>query len=450
MAAASESACSTLKNVFDQWGSRAVVLGVGGGIAAYKVVTLLRLFTEAGHDVTVVPTQSALRFVGEPTWAALSGKPVKSDVWQDVHQVPHVQLGRQAELVVVAPATADVLARAAHGRCDDLLTAVLLTARCPVLMVPAMHTEMWEHPATVANVATLRGRGVHVLDPAVGRLTGADEGPGRLPEPGDIAFASASLLLGETVPDVPAMPASSLMAVGVAGKTLDLSGRRVVITAGGTREPLDPVRFIGNRSSGRQGYALAATALARGAEVTLISTVTDSLTAPAGVTVYAIDTAAQLHRAVIAESATADVVVMAAAVADFRPAVSQSHKIKKDDSGNVLDVRWERTTDILAEVSAADFRAQRPHRIVVGFAAETGDGSGDVMTHARAKLTRKGCDVLVVNDVSDGKVFGADTTTGTILNADGSVTAVPLGPKTDMADAIWDVVCQRWESTIVG
>ena len=240
-----------------------VVLGVGGGIAAYKVASLLRGLAESGCSVRVVPTAAALRFVGAPTWAALSGQPVATDVWDDAHAVPHVQLGRDADLVVVAPATADLLARAAHGLADDLLTNVLLTARCPVLFAPAMHTEMWEHPATRANVATLRERGVVVLDPAVGRLTGADSGPGRLPEPEQILEAALRLL---------AAP----------GPRPDLAGHRVVVSAGGTREPLDPVRFLGNRSSGRQGYALAATAAARGAEVVLVSA-NVTLPAPAGV-----------------------------------------------------------------------------------------------------------------------------------------------------------------------
>src|SRR4051812_555347 len=231
---------------------RQVVLGVSGGIAAYKACELLRLFTESGHRVRVVPTQAALRFVGEPTWAALSGQPVSTDVWTDVEQVPHVRIGQTAELVIVAPATADLLARAATGRADDLLTATLLTARCPVLFAPAMHTEMWEHPATQANVRTLRERGAVVLDPAVGRLTGADTGPGRLPDPAEI-FAVAVRLLARG----PALA--------------DLAGRHVVVSAGGTREPLDPVRFLGNRSSGRQGYALAPTAVAQGAAGTLVA-----------------------------------------------------------------------------------------------------------------------------------------------------------------------------------
>src|SRR4051794_17497338 len=288
-----------------------VVLGVAGGIAAYKACLLLRLLTETGHDVTVVPTASALEFVGAPTWAALSGRPVTSSVWDGVEAVPHVRLGREADLVVVAPATADLLARAAHGLADDLLTNTLLTARCPVLLAPAMHTEMWLHPATQANVATLRSRGVVVLDPASGRLTGPDTGPGRLPEP-DAIFAAAQGLLRR------------------GGPGPDLAGRHVVVSAGGTREPLDPVRYLGNRSSGRQGYALATTAAAGGARVTLVAA-NSELPAPAGVNVARVGTAEERRQAMHASAAGADAIVMAAAVADFRPADVAVSKIKKTD-----------------------------------------------------------------------------------------------------------------------
>ncbi|MGN6472698.1 MAG: bifunctional phosphopantothenoylcysteine decarboxylase/phosphopantothenate--cysteine ligase CoaBC, partial [Mycobacteriales bacterium] len=268
--------------------SRRVVLGVCGGIAAYKACELLRRFTESGHDVHVVPTASALKFVGETTWAALSGNPVATDVWTSAHRVPHVTLGRQADLVVVAPATADFLARMVIGRSDDLLNATLLTARCPIVVAPAMHTEMWQHPATEANVATLRERGVIVLDPAVGRLTGADTGIGRLPEPEEI-FAVARTVLSR----------------GVASLAPDLAGRHVVVTAGGTREPLDPVRYLGNRSSGRQGYALARAALARGAEVTLIAANT-ALADPAGAKVVRVRTAEDMRLAVEEVAPSAD------------------------------------------------------------------------------------------------------------------------------------------------
>ena len=272
-----------------------VILGVGAGIAAYKACELLRLLTESGHQVRVVPTPDALRFVGEATWAALSGAPASTTTWDDVHEVPHVRLGRSADLVIVAPATADVLARAAAGLSGDLLTAVLLTARCPVAYAPAMHTEMWEHPATRANVATLRGRGAIVIDPASGRLTGADSGPGRLPDPAEL-FAVAQRLLAR----------------GSAGLAADLAGRHVLVTAGGTREELDPVRFLGNWSSGRQGYALASTAAARGARVTLISA-NVALADPAGARVIRVTSALELRDAALAAAAQADAVVMAAA-----------------------------------------------------------------------------------------------------------------------------------------
>jgi phosphopantothenoylcysteine decarboxylase / phosphopantothenate---cysteine ligase len=402
---------------------RRIVLGVAGGIAAYKSCLLLRLFTEAGHDVQVVPTASALEFVGAPTWAALSGHPVATTVWNDVHEVPHVRIGQQADLVVVAPATADLLARAAHGLADDLLTNVLLTARCPVLLAPAMHTEMWSHPATVANVATLRERGVHVLDPASGRLTGADTGPGRLPEPDEIA-AAALALLGSTEPD----------SVG-AGRG-DLAGRRVVVSARGTREPLDPVRFLGNRSSGRQGVALARVALARGAKVTLVAGPLE-VPAPDGVDLVPVGSALEMREAVHTAAADADAVVMAAAVADFRPAEINKHKIKKaDGSEDAPVVRLVRNPDILAELVAG----RRPGQIVVGFAAETGDDTGGVLQHARAKLARKGCDLLVLNDVSAGKVFGRADTEVTLLFPDGRQTPVPAGPKEIVAESVWDAV----------
>ena len=398
-----------------------IVLGVGGGIAAYKVAELLRRLTESGHDVVVVPTRSALRFVGSTTWAALSGKPVASDVWTDTDQVPHVRLGQSADLVVVAPATADLLARAAHGLADDLLTNTLLTARCPVLFAPAMHTEMWEHPATAENVATLRRRGAVVLDPASGRLTGADSGKGRLAEPAEIAQI-AELLLHR--PD--ALPA-------------DLAGRHVVITAGGTREPIDPVRFLGNASSGLQGYALATVAAARGAgQVTLIAANTE-LPDPSGVHVIRVQTTAELRDAVHKAAADADVVVMAAAIADFRPTTTAQYKIKKSDAGPE-PIALVKNPDILAELVAA----RRPGQVLVGFAAETGDDAGDVLDHGREKLARKGCDLLVVNAVGGGKAFGQPDNAAVILGADDSEVSVRLGPKAGLAAAVWDAVTSRY------
>jgi phosphopantothenoylcysteine decarboxylase/phosphopantothenate--cysteine ligase len=399
-----------------------IVLGVGGGVAAYKAALLLRAFTEAGHDVRVVPTPAALRFVGAATFEALSGNPVTTDVWSDVDEVAHVRIGQTADLVVVAPATADLLARAAAGRADDLLTATLLTAHCPVVFVPAMHTEMWLHPATRDNVATLRRRGALVLPPAVGRLTGPDSGPGRLPEPADVAaLAQVALAAG---PDV---------------LRADLAGRRVVVSAGGTREPLDPVRYLGNRSSGKQGWALARVAAARGAEVVLVAANVD-LPAPFGVRVVPVGTAEDLRSAVLAEAPEADVVVMAAAVADFRPATVAATKLKKkDDPGEVPEVRLVRNPDVLTELVA-----KRPAgQVVVGFAAETGDDDGDVLAHARAKLARKGCDLLVVNDVSGGGVFGRPDNAAVVLAADGSATEVPHGSKDAVAAAVWQTVLPR-------
>lgn len=401
-----------------------VVLGVSGGIAAYKACELLRRLTESDHDVTVVPTAAALEFVGAPTWAALSGKPVATDVWADVHQVPHVRIGQSADLVVVAPATADVMAKAAHGLADDLLTNTLLTARCPVVLAPAMHTEMWEHPATQANVATLRQRGVVVIEPAEGRLTGADTGKGRLPDPVEIF----ELVLG--VLDRGAAPQ-------------DLAGRKVVVSAGGTREYLDPVRFLGNRSSGLQGYALARTAVARGAEVTLVSA-NVTLPDPAGVKVVRVETTAQMRDAVVEAAAGADAVVMAAAPADFRPRTFAEAKIKKSGDGSAPVIELDENPDILAEISR---NRPTPRTVVVGFAAETGDASGSVLEHAQDKLARKGCDLLVVNDVSGGKVFGSADNEAVVLAADGPPTPVPRGSKTALAHVIWDHVRSRRETS---
>jgi phosphopantothenoylcysteine decarboxylase / phosphopantothenate---cysteine ligase len=396
-----------------------VVLGVAGGIAAYKAATLLRDLVEAGHDVTVVPTASALEFVGAPTWAALSHRPVAADVWTGAEDVPHVRLGRAADLVVVAPATADLLAKAAHGLADDLLTNTLLTARCPVLFAPAMHTEMWEHPATVANVATLRGRGSVVLEPASGRLTGTDTGKGRLPEPDELARL-AELLLAR--PD--ALPQ-------------DLAGRHVVVSAGGTREALDPVRFLGNSSSGKQGYAIAAVASARGARVTLVAA-NVTLPDPAAVDVVPVESALDLRDAVRKAAEDADAVVMAAAVADFRPSSSASHKIKKSDA-SPAPITLEHNPDVLAELVANRVGAQ----VLVGFAAETGDDTATVLDHGRAKLARKGCDLLVVNAVGKGVAFGQAGNAAVILGADGSEQDVPFGPKALLAAAVCDALAAR-------
>ena len=393
-----------------------VILGVGAGIAAYKACELLRRLAESGHRVRVVPTADALRFVGAATWAALSGEPVTTSPWDSVHEVPHVRLGQDADLVFVAPATADLLARVATGQADDLLTSVLLTARCPVVFAPAMHTEMWEHPATKANVATLRSRGALVLDPASGRLTGPDTGPGRLPEPHELWQVAVRVL-----------------ARGAAGLGQDLAGRRVVVSAGGTREEIDPVRFLGNWSSGRQGYALARAAATRGAEVTLVAANVEA-DSPAGVTVIPVISAGQLRSAVLSAAASADAVVMAAAVADYRPAARSDDKIKKTGTAPP-PLHLVENPDILRELTAQ----RQPGQVITGFAAET----SNVAENGRAKLAAKGCDLLVVNQVGPGLAFGTSDNAAVILAADGEVKDVPRGPKEILADVVWDMVLAR-------
>ncbi|MDF9750666.1 bifunctional phosphopantothenoylcysteine decarboxylase/phosphopantothenate synthase [Arthrobacter sp. ES3-54] len=422
-----------------------IVLGVGGGIAAYKVASLLRLFTEAGHDVTVIPTEAATRFVGVATWEALSGHPVSNSVFDAVHTVNHVRLGHEAELIVVAPATADLLARAATGQADDLLTNTLLMAGdCPVLMAPAMHTEMWQHPATQANVETLRSRGVTVLEPASGRLTGADSGPGRLPEP-EAIFTAAMALAGASAaeagesggaaqPDVDAVLAAGPSAAPLAVRAL--AGLTVTVSAGGTREPLDPVRFLGNRSSGKQGVALAAAALEAGARVRLLAAHME-VPAPAGVEVVQVETALELRKAALHAAADSDVVIMAAAVADFRPADVSGTKIKKRDDVADPVINLVRNPDILRELVEVRDAASRD-QLIVGFAAETGDAGGDVLEYARAKLQRKACDLLVVNQVGRDKVFGEDTNSVVILSRDGSEPQEASGSKSDVAAAVID------------
>ncbi|WP_295017883.1 bifunctional phosphopantothenoylcysteine decarboxylase/phosphopantothenate--cysteine ligase CoaBC [uncultured Micrococcus sp.] len=401
-----------------------VVLGVSGGIAAYKAALLLRLMTEAGHAVTVVPTENALRFVGAPTWEALSGRPVHSDTFTEVDRVQHVHLGRRADLVVVAPATADLLARTAAGMAPDLLGNVLLTATCPVVLAPAMHTEMWLHPATRANVATLRGRGVTVVEPASGRLTGADSGPGRLPEPAAIWAAAQAAAEGGVdgghAPDPALAP---------------LAGRTVVITAGGTREPLDPVRYLGNRSSGKQGVALAEAALAAGAHVRFVAG-TMSVDPPAGAEVTHVESTQELLEAVLDRAADADALVMAAAVADFRPAHVAEDKIKKTDDGGAPTLVLERTPDVLATAVRVRDAGGPMAPVVVGFAAETGDADTTPLAYGRAKLARKGCDLLVVNEVGHGLVFGQDETEVTVLSAAGDPPITRTGTKAEAAGVI--------------
>jgi phosphopantothenoylcysteine decarboxylase/phosphopantothenate--cysteine ligase len=394
-----------------------VVLGVGAGIAAYKVCEFLRLLTESGHRVRVVPTRDSLQFVGTATWQALSGEPVSTEVWPDAQEVPHVRIGQQADLVFVAPATADLLARAATGLADDLLTNVLLTARCPVVFAPAMHTEMWLHPATMANVATLRERGAVVLDPASGRLTGADSGPGRLPEAAELFRVARRVLRGGYAPD--------------------LAGRQVVVSAGGTREEIDPVRFIGNWSSGLQGYAIARAAAARGAKVTLVAANT-GLADPAGVFVVPVKSAGEMRDAVVAAAEHADAVVMAAAVADYRPVSRSETKLKKTGA-EPEPIQLTVNPDILREISTI---RRRPGQVIVGFGAET----GDLIANGEAKLAAKGCDLLVMNQVGNGLAFGTADNEAEILGADGTRVSVPRGPKDALADVIWDLVAERLAS----
>lgn len=405
-----------------------IVLGVGGGIAAYKVASLLRLFTEAGHNVTVIPTEAATRFVGVATWEALSGNPVSNSVFDDVEKVNHVRLGHEADLIVVAPATADLLAKAATGQAGDLLTNTLLMAHAPVLFAPAMHTEMWQNQATQANVETLRSRGITVLEPAVGRLTGADSGPGRLPEPESI-FAAALALVDAMIPSS-ASPSTQFVG------TKPLSGRTITISAGGTREALDPVRFLGNRSSGKQGAALAAAALDAGANVRFLAAHMD-VQPPAGVELVRVESALELRDAALEAALGSDVVIMAAAVADFRPAEVSDTKIKKSEGEDAPIVRLVRNPDILHElVQRRD--AGPTTQLIVGFAAETGDEDGNVLEHATAKLKRKGCDLLVVNQVGVGRVFGQDHNSVIILSGHGEAPQSAAGSKSDVAAAVID------------
>ncbi|MEY8565414.1 bifunctional phosphopantothenoylcysteine decarboxylase/phosphopantothenate--cysteine ligase CoaBC [Corynebacterium sp.] len=405
-----------------------VLVGVGGGIAAYKSGALVRHFTEAGHDVHVIPTESALRFVGAATFEALSGNPVSTTVFDGVDEVRHVRLGQDADLVVVAPATADLLARLAHGRADDLLTASVLVATCPVVLAPAMHTEMWQNPATRENVATLRRRGVTVLEPAHGRLTGTDSGPGRLPEPEHIG----------------ALATAARERFGVFRQSL--AGRRVLVTAGGTHEALDPVRYLGNASSGRQGFALADVAVQRGAQVELVAGVTDDLPVPSGARVTRVRSARELEAVVGELAGGVDAVVMAAAVADFRPASAADAKLKKGGDDDLSTLALTENPDILQGLVERRRGGGLPEDLVIaGFAAETGDDRHSPLDHARAKLERKGCDLLMCNAVGDGVVFGQDDSRGWILTPGDrpgaeEVTEVPDASKLIVASYIVDAL----------
>lgn len=400
--------------------TRRILLGVGGGIAAYKACHVIRDLKEDGDDVRVIPTRSALEFVGAATFEALSGHPVSTTVFDAVDEVQHVRLGQEADLIVIAPATADLMARLASGRADDLLTASVLVATCPVLIVPAMHTEMWFNPATRRNVEILRGYGHTVMEPAHGRLTGKDTGPGRLPEPEQIADLARTLAAGFPVPH-------------------DWAGLNVLVSAGGTQEDIDPVRYVGNRSSGRQGFALAEIAAQRGASVTVVAGNTAQLPTPVGAEIVQVRSTAEMKAAIDGQAAQADVVIMAAAVADFRPASAADSKMKKgsESEEGLQTIEMVENPDILAGLVASRRRGELPRDTrIVGFAAETGDQHTSALEHAKAKLARKGCDLLMANDVSGDAVFGQLRNRGWLLGADGSVTDVADGTKLDVAAQI--------------
>jgi phosphopantothenoylcysteine decarboxylase/phosphopantothenate--cysteine ligase len=394
-----------------------VVLGVTGGIAAYKATGIIRQLTEAGHNVKVIPTANALRFIGATTLEALSHNSVDPDLYSDVESVKHVELGQSADLIIVAPATAAFLSRMASGLADDLLMNTILASKAPILVAPAMHTEMWQNPATIANVATLRSRGIEVFEPAVGRLTGADSGPGRLPEPEEIVAAALAL----TAPQ-------------------DLVGKRILISAGGTQEPIDPVRYLGNHSSGKQGIALAVEATARGAVVTLVAAnVTESI--PALHKIVRVSTAAELANAIAENLLASDAVIMAAAVADFRVDNAAETKLKRSELGDEINLKLVANPDILAGL-VNRVRNENLEITTVGFAAETAASANELQKLAEHKLEVKGCDILVANNVNAGAVFGADHNSVLVLTKSGSVTARD-GSKRAIADHILDVLGQE-------
>jgi phosphopantothenoylcysteine decarboxylase/phosphopantothenate--cysteine ligase len=415
-----------------------VIVGITGGIAAYKAVGVVRDLVKRGHDVHVVPTEGALHFVGLPTLEALSRNPVTTSVWDDVAEVRHVALGRRADLVVIAPATADSLARMAHGLASDLLGTTLLATEAPVVVAPAMHPQMWEHPATRANVATLRERGVHLVGPVVGALTGDDAGIGRMAEPEDIVVAALAVLDQHPAPaGRRSAEAGTASSTGARGEQGDLAGVRVVVSAGGTREPFDPVRFVGNRSSGRQGIAIAADAVRRGASVTLVAAnVEGSLTAELDATVVPVGSALELAEAVHTAAAEADVVVMTAAVADYRPAEVLTEKLKKDAQGERMTLELVRNPDVLADLVAA----RRTGQIIVGFAAETEPDRDARIELGRAKISRKPADLLVVNHVGWSAGFEREENAIEVLVPGGEVVRETSGTKAEVATAVLDLV----------
>jgi phosphopantothenoylcysteine decarboxylase/phosphopantothenate--cysteine ligase len=402
-----------------------IVVGITGGIAAYKAVNVVRGLVLVGHDVHVVATEAALRFVGRPTLEAISRNPVHSELYEGVAEVRHVAIGQAADLIVVAPATANTIAKIANGLADDLLGNTILASKAPLLLAPAMHTEMWRNAATVDNVAVLRARGVHVVGPGVGQLTGSDSGPGRMAEPDEIIAAALAVAGGREV--------------GEAAAHGDLAGRRILVTAGGTREPLDPVRFIGNRSSGKQGVAIARAAAARGGDVTLIMANLDDgvlHALPASIAVQHVSTTLELQEAALLASGTAELVIMAAAVADYRPETVADRKIKKETQGDTLELRLVKNPDILHELTSGRHDGQ----VIVGFAAETDPDRDALLALAVAKRERKGVDFLVVNRVGWTETFGSDDNAVIVLDATGRNVAEASGDKQSVADRILDVV----------
>jgi phosphopantothenoylcysteine decarboxylase/phosphopantothenate--cysteine ligase len=389
---------------------RRLVLGIGGGISAYKSCDLIRRLQENGFVITVVPTKSSLNFVGEATWAALSGNKVYTDLWLDVEQVPHISLAKESDAIIIAPATADLIARIAQGRADDLLTNIVLASTKPKVLVPAMHPEMWLNEATVSNVKTLRERGFLVIEPDFGKMTGSDVGIGRYPETNKIIEALNQHLL----------------------RSADLFGRKILITAGGTREPIDPVRFIGNRSSGKQGFALALAAANRGAEVHLITANTD-LPAIEGITTTFVETAAQMSSVLKHEFPYADALIMSAAVADFRVTNSSAIKIHKNQ---IDELKLEANEDILSSIS----KVKKSNQITVGFAAETSQSTDEIKSAGSKKLNQKNLDLIYVNDVSNGAIFGSDETSGIIMDISGEITPVPAISKDTLSDILLDKI----------
>ena len=421
-----------------------IVLGVSGGIAAYKAVSLARLFVEAGHELHVVPTADALRFVGPPTWEAISRNPVTTSVHEDVPEVRHVALGQRADLVVVAPATANTLAKMAAGLADDLLGTTLLSTGAPVLVAPAMHTEMWRHAATQRNAAVLRERGVRFVGPESGRLTGDDSGPGRMSEPEAIFRRSLEML-----EDAPGDAVRGAAARGEDRIVADLAGLSLLVSAGGTREPIDPVRYLGNRSSGRQGAEIAIAAAVRGADVTLVAanigeSVLEDLRGLGGVRVIAVGSAAELEAAMRLEAEAADLIVMAAAVADYRVAEVSEGKLRKEDTGvGSLTLSLVENPDVLRGLVAR----RRDDQLIVGFAAETVGGEDELLERGRRKLVRKGCDLLAVNAVGWEQGFELSHNELVVLGADGEVRARVRGTKRETAEGLLDaILASRGES----